>query len=138
MSTVSVPVDNRRVATLLRKAVGLFGAKGRSWIKGDLKQEIDYKGDTVLYGYCAAGAIREVAATEGFTDAERVAAERTLAELIIKSKGMTVRDYTDGYTSTLDQSTVEEIIFSTNDDEYTTFEDVKGFFSRTVSWLKGR
>jgi len=138
MSTVSVPVDNRRVATLLRKAVGLFGAKGRSWIQGDLKQEIDYKGDTVLYGYCAAGAIREVAATEGFSDEERRAAEKALAELILKTRGQSVQDFTDGYSKELSESTVEEIIFNTNDDDYTTFEDVKGFFSRTVSWLKGR
>jgi len=124
MSTTAV--DPRRVAQCLLAARNLFGPTGRWWIKGDLKREDDVKPN--MYGYCAAGAIREV---EGFSDEERNAAELALAELISKGED-------DYYLSDLRKSPdfAEEIIFNNNDDEDTTFADVRGWFTRAAARLK--
>lgn len=121
-------VDPRRVGLLLRRAMDLFNGKkgeGSTWIKGDLKQEIR----PGVYGYCAAGAIREV---PGFTDREKIEAQRALALLIAKGRELP-REEIDWIKESNDEASFEELIFDTNDDPDTPFKVIRNLFSRAAA-----
>jgi hypothetical protein len=126
----STVVNPRRVAECLLASRNLFGPTGRFWTKGELKIEDEVKRG--MFDYCAAGAIRNV---PGFTDDERWAAERALAELISKESDYSLLDDYDA-DEVPGIAAVEEVIFDANDNEDTTFADVRRWFTSAAARLK--
>lgn len=137
LTSVGNRVSPLRVRTLILSALDLFskGDKdGRFWVQGT-----EVTGSPIVgqrYGYCSIGAINNV---PGFSPEEREAAKVALAKMIDSELygGMYLEDHDyRPETFEADPYVAEDLIVNVNDDENTTFEQVRSWFSNAAAFLK--
>jgi hypothetical protein len=132
-------VSPLRVRSLLLNALGLFSKgsdDGRFWVKGYERTPHPIVG--MRYGHCSIGAINNVS---GFTAEEKQAARIALAKMIEDDfyGGDFLSSYDEGFGVPTFESRPEladDLIVEVNDNDETTFEEIRGFFTRAAAALK--
>lgn len=117
-------LKNKRVpkpSTLLKQSLALLGPNGKYWVKDNERIEPGDNADYPKGAFCSIGAIREI----NTPNENKAAAYLAFAISIDRS----IIEDSDGVEA-------ESTIINSNDEDRTTFKDVKRWFAKAIKLAK--